>query len=188
MLRTVPDRTTGVDAAPRRRLGCVGAGLALAGGAGLGFLAAAVVDLMTTVEWRGAWTLGAMGGGAATVRTAVAAAGAGRPGVALGAVYRAMWTVGPDTTPERAVQFGLVGVLAWPVIAGGVRVRVGRPPLRPPWWAALWLYLGVPPATAVLLLRAGHRPGRVDGVIGAVVLLIPVAVWRFVRARRRPGE
>jgi hypothetical protein len=45
--------------------------------------------------------------------------------------------------------------------------------------------LGAAPTAAILQLRADHRPTRFDGVIGAIVLLLPVAIWRFVRTRRR---
>jgi hypothetical protein len=132
----------GAHARPPRRLGCVGVGLSVGAGAVLGFIAAAVVDAATTVQWRGAWTLIAVAGGAAV---------------------------------------GLVGVMAWPMIAGTVRILFGRPPLRPPWWAGLWVLLGAAPTAAILQLRADHRPTR----FGAIVLLLPVAIGRFVRTRRR---
>jgi len=66
---------------------------------------------------------------------------------------------GPDLTPRNAVEFGLLGVLAWPMIAGTVRVMAGRLPLRPPWWAALWVFIGVVPTTVILLSARATSPG-----------------------------
>jgi hypothetical protein len=36
-----------------------------------------------------------------------------------------------------------------------------------------------------MLIRADHAR-RFDGVIAGVAILIPVAVWRWIRTRRRP--
>jgi hypothetical protein len=207
MLGTVTQAPIDLNARPRRRLGCVGIGLSLAAGSVLGYVAAAVVDAATTVEWRGVWTTAAVGGGAALgLGAVVALVFSGRTTdrqvrraghrlwklyepvsllATLGTLYAGIWVVGPQLTRENVLQFALVGVVAWPMIAGTVRILFGRPPLRPPWWAGLWVLLGAGPTAFVLQLRADHLPTRFDGVIGGVVLLVPVAVWRFVRTRRR---
>jgi hypothetical protein len=103
----------------------------------------------------------------------------------LGAVYLAMWLVGPSMTDENVVAFGLIGVLAWPLLAGTVLVlfrgpRCGRAGGRRCGCSSA---PGRPPP--VMLIRA-HHARRFDGVIAGVEILIPVAVWRWIRTRRRP--
>ena len=191
----------------QRRLGCAGAFWTVLAGAVVGYCAAAVVDLLTTADWQGVWTLGSVAAGSLAL-TAVAfwlvrSGRTSRRGLrtlrrrlwklyepvslmaALAVAYVSIWLTGPRLTVDTAVRFGLLGVLVWPLIAGTVRILFGRPMLRPPWWSALWLFLGVVPTTAILLIRAGHVYNRFDGVIGGVVILVPVAVWRWIRTRRR---
>jgi len=113
--RAVTLTPTDVDAR-LRRLGRAGVVLPLVGGAAHGHVGAAVVDLLTTVEWRGAWTGAAMGGGAA---------------IALGVLA---WLVKSGRTHERG---GAPGG-PWGVVAAifyrpaGFRVSASR---RPTGWS-----------------------------------------------------
>jgi hypothetical protein len=103
----------------------------------------------------------------------------------LGTAYVGIWVAAPRQTEDSIGQFALLGVFVWPVLAGGVRIAVGGPPLRPPWWAAAWLFIGVPITLLILGLRADHLTTWPDGAIAGAVVLVPIAVWRYVRARRR---
>jgi hypothetical protein len=103
----------------------------------------------------------------------------------LGTAYVGIWVTAPRQTEDSVGQFALLGVFAWPVLAGGVRIMLGGPPLRPPWWAAVWLFIGVPFTLVILGLRADHLTTWPDGVISGTIILVPIAVWRYLRTRRR---
>lgn len=193
-----------------RRLGCAGFAWGAVGGAVAGFGVAAVTDLLVDGDWQGWWTLVCVLGGAVAVPALLWwLVGSGRtdnaqltrvrrrlwrlrePGsllVSLGAAYLGIWVAAPRQTDDTVIQFALLGVFAWPMLAGAVRIMVGRPPLWPPWWAALWLFIGVPVTVVILWVRAGHLTTWPDGVIAGAVILVPIAVWRYLRTRRRARD
>ena len=60
-------------------------------------------------------------------------------------------------------------------------MMLSRPPLRPPWWAATWVFLGVPATALVMSLRSGHVVEWITGLVCSGLILAPVAVWRYHR-------
>jgi hypothetical protein len=179
----------------------------VAAGAVLGFVVAAVIDLFVTAPWQAWWTTLLVGAGAILLPGALTTVVAVRRVsvdemrdvrrffvlmwgafvwlATLATAYIVMWVTGPDLTPEKAFSFGAVGVLVWPMLAGTVRVVLGRPPLRPPWWASSWLYLGAVVSAVELFVRAGDVDGWYQGVVFGCLVLLPIAIWRYVRSHKR---
>lgn len=171
-------------------------------GAVIGYVAAAVIDGVANPGRQSLWTTGlVLGGGAALpvlwwlVETSRFARGIGWKHVllvleagpfllALGGFYIGVWVIAPQQDGEGAGGLAFVGVLVWPMLAGTLRIVLKRPVLRPPWWAAAWPFLGVPVIVLAMSLRSDHAGVWISSVALGVVVLTPIAVWRYRRTRR----
>jgi CubicO group peptidase (beta-lactamase class C family) len=102
----------------------------------------------------------------------------------LAAIYPAMWVAVPSTDGSTTFAFAWVGVVGWPMLAGCLRIMTKRPILRPRWWAATWLFLGVPATAAVLTVRSDRLADWIGGLVFGLLILSPVAVWRYRRTGR----